>query len=245
MRAPLCLSPDGVKFRDLHPDRRANQGSLSNSSLVVRLGRALLQSMELTPFPLVILAWSLHFPLPQSFCPGSPPPFLTLTLTLTTTLLQRNEPRAVRRANSRPAVLDGLVADAELGEVEPDHLRLDLDLVELLAAVDADDGANHLRHDDHVAQVRLDQVGLLVGLGRLLRLAQLLDQPHRLALQAAVEAAAGAGVHDVAELFGGEVEESVCLKGDVISVLFRVDGVIWMRGFRAACRQGLRAGVSS
>ena len=137
----------------------------------------------------------------------------------------------MRRANARPAVLDGLVADAELGEVEPDHLRLDLDLVELLAAVDADDGADHLRHDDHVAQVRLDQVRLLVGLGRLLGLAQLLDQPHRLALQAAVEAAAGARVHDVAELFGGEVEESVCFKVDVVSILFGLDVVDLDLGF--------------
>lgn len=56
--------------------------------------------------------------------------------------------------------------------------------------------------------MRLDEVGLLVGLGVLLGFAELLDEPHGLALQAAVEAAAGAGVDDVAELFGGEVEES-------------------------------------
>jgi hypothetical protein len=49
----------------------------------------------------------------------------------------------------------------------------------------------------------LDKVGLLVGLRRLLGLAQLLDQAHGFALQAAVEPAAGARVHDVAELFGG------------------------------------------
>jgi len=89
-----------------------------------------------------------------------------------------------------------------------DHLGLDLDLVELLAGVDADDGADHLGHDDHVAQVRLDEIGLLVGLGLLLGFAQLLDQAHGLALQAAVEPAAGAGVDDIAELLGGEVEES-------------------------------------
>jgi hypothetical protein len=57
--------------------------------------------------------------------------------------------------------------------------------------------------------VGLDEVGLLVGLGLLLGLAELLDQAHGLALQTTVEPAAGAGVHDIAELFGGEVEEPV------------------------------------
>ena len=91
----------------------------------------------------------------------------------------------------------------------PDHLRLNLDLIELLARIHPHDTPNHLRHDDHVAQVRLDGVGLLVRLGFLLRFAQLFDQAHGFALQAAVEAAAGAGVDYVAQLFGGEVEESV------------------------------------
>lgn len=90
-----------------------------------------------------------------------------------------------------------------------DHLRLDLNLVELLSGVDTDDAANHLRHDDHVSQVSLDQVGLLVGLGLLLGLPQLLDQAHRLALETAVEPTAGAGVDDIAQLVRGEVEESV------------------------------------
>jgi hypothetical protein len=115
----------------------------------------------------------------------------------------------VRRTNTGPSVLDRLVADAELAQIEPHHLRLNLDLVELLARIDADDRADHLGHDDHVAQVRLDEVGLLVGLGGLFGFTELLDQPHRLALKAAVEAAAGTGMDDVAELFRGEVEESI------------------------------------
>ena len=88
------------------------------------------------------------------------------------------------------------------------HLRLDLHLVELLARVDANDASNHLGDDNHVTKVSLDKVGLLVGLGLLLGLAQLLDQAHGLALQTAVEATAGAGVNDIAEFLGGEVEES-------------------------------------
>jgi len=88
-----------------------------------------------------------------------------------------------------------------------DHLGLDLDLVELLARVDANDAANHLGDDDHVTEVRLDEVGLLVGLGLLLGLAQLLDQAHGLALEAAVETSTGTRVDEVTELLRAEVEE--------------------------------------
>lgn len=101
------------------------------------------------------------------------------------------------------------LGDGELSQVVADHLGLDLDLVELLAGVDANDGADHLRDDDHVTEVGLDEVGLLVGLGLLLGLAELLDQTHGLALETAVEPAAGAGVDDIAELLAGEVEEPV------------------------------------
>ena len=89
------------------------------------------------------------------------------------------------------------------------HLGLDLDLVELLAGVDADDGADHLGDDDHVAEVSLDKIGLLVGLGLLLGLAELLDEAHGLALETTVDPAAGAGMDEGAEFFGGEVKEAV------------------------------------
>ena len=89
-----------------------------------------------------------------------------------------------------------------------DHLRLDFDLVEFLAAVDADDAANHLWHDDHVSKVCLDEVGLLVGLRVLLGLAQFLDQTHRAALEASVESTAGASMEDVDEFVGWDIEQS-------------------------------------
>ena len=88
-----------------------------------------------------------------------------------------------------------------------DHLRPDFNLVELLAGVDADDAADHLGDDEHVTQVSLDNVGLLVGLGLLLGLAELLDQAHGLALETAVEPATGTGVDDIAELLRREIEE--------------------------------------
>jgi hypothetical protein len=89
------------------------------------------------------------------------------------------------------------------------HLGLDFDLVELLTGVDTDDGADHLGDNDHVTEVSLDLVGLLVGLGLLLCLAELLDQTHGLALKTTVETSAGTGVDDIAELLRREVEELV------------------------------------
>jgi hypothetical protein len=53
--------------------------------------------------------------------------------------------------------------------------------------------------------VGLDEVGLLVGLGLLLGLAQLLDQAHGLALEAPVDPSAGTGMEDVAQLIGAEI----------------------------------------
>ena len=91
-----------------------------------------------------------------------------------------------------------------------DHLGLDFDLVELLTGVDTDDGTDHLGDDDHVTEVGLDEVGLLVGPGLLLRLAELLDETHGLALKTAVEPSAGTGVDEVAELLRAKVEEPDC-----------------------------------
>lgn len=81
-----------------------------------------------------------------------------------------------------------------------DHLGLDLDLVELLSGVDTDDGADHLWDDDHVSEMSLDEIWLLIWLGLLLRFAELLDQAHRLALKTTVEPAAGTSMDDIAEL---------------------------------------------
>jgi len=102
---------------------------------------------------------------------------------------------------------ENVLRDGELSQVVANHLRLDLNLVELLAGVDTDDGTDHLGDNDHVTEVGLNEVGLLVGLGLLLGLAELLDQTHGLALETAVEASAGTSVDNIAELLGGEVEE--------------------------------------
>ncbi|KAI3484861.1 hypothetical protein L1887_51915 [Cichorium endivia] len=107
------------------------------------------------------------------------------------------------------AVAGGDVGHGELAEVVADHLGLDLGVDEEATGVDADDGADHLGHDDHVTQVRLDHGGLLVGLALGLGLAQTLDEAHGLALEAALELSAGTGVDDLHEVLVGHVEERV------------------------------------
>jgi len=87
------------------------------------------------------------------------------------------------------------------------HLRLDFDGVEFLSGVDSNDATNHFWNDNHVTEMGLDGVWLLVWLGVLLSLTELLDQTHRHALETTVEPTASAGVDNITELIGGEVEE--------------------------------------
>lgn len=153
-----------------------------------------------------------------------------------------------------------VLRDREFTKVVTNHLRLDFDLVELLTGVDTDDGADHLGDNDHVTEVSLDELGLLVGLSLLLGLAELLDQAHRLALETAVEPSAGTGVHDITELFGGEVEELVEIDTAVgklaeLSSLLdlcpnlvsaHIQDIRCSSGYNAAAiAGGLRVGVSS
>jgi len=57
--------------------------------------------------------------------------------------------------------------------------------------------------------MRLNEVWFLIGLCLLLGLAQLLDQTHGLALETAVEPTTSTSVDDIAELVGGQVEQSM------------------------------------
>jgi hypothetical protein len=93
-----------------------------------------------------------------------------------------------------------VLRDREFSQIVSNHLRLDFDLVEFLSRVDANNATNHLRNHNHVSQMRLDEVGLLIGFGLLLRLTELLDQTHGLALETSVEPTAGACVDDITEL---------------------------------------------
>lgn len=101
-----------------------------------------------------------------------------------------------------------LVGHGELAKVVADHVRLDLDGVELLAVVDANDAADHLGEDDHVAKVCLDGRGLLVGLRQPLGLSQALEEVLVLLLEAANdELATNAGREEGSELLSAHVDQ--------------------------------------
>lgn len=104
------------------------------------------------------------------------------------------------------------IASAEvfqLTEVVTNHLWSDVDSVENFPAVDADLASAHLGNHEHIAEMRFDDGGLLICRRLLLRLAKLLDETHRLALQAAREASAGTSMDELDEVFGRHVEERV------------------------------------
>lgn len=94
-------------------------------------------------------------------------------------------------------------------QVMADHVRLDLDLVEHLAVVHTNDGANHLWYDDHVPQVRLDRGGLLKLGALLLSLPELLDESHGLPVQAAGKLAAHAGRDELHQLLRAQVKKRI------------------------------------
>ena len=77
--------------------------------------------------------------------------------------LEWDKPGGVGSTDTGPSVLDGLVADGKLSKVVPNHLRLDLNLVECLAIVDTNDASNHLRDNDHVAEMGPHWLWLLTG----------------------------------------------------------------------------------
>ena len=83
--------------------------------------------------------------------------------------------------------VSNLVGDGELSQVVTNHLRLDFNLREDLAVVDSNNGSSHLRNDNHVSQVGLDNIRLLIDGAFLLLLAELLDQSHWLTLQSSCE----------------------------------------------------------
>ena len=82
-----------------------------------------------------------------------------------------------------------LVGDGELSKIVTNHLWLDFDLGEDLAVVHSNDRSSHLWNHDHVSQMGLDNIGLLVDGAFLLLLAELLDQSHGLTLESSGELA--------------------------------------------------------
>jgi hypothetical protein len=92
-------------------------------------------------------------------------------------------------------------------------LRRTCSLTEQGLTVYTDDRPDHLRYDDHVTEVGLDNSRLLAGVGVLLREAELLNEGHRLPLKSSGEPSAGTSVDKLHELGGVQVEESGELRG--------------------------------
>jgi hypothetical protein len=97
-------------------------------------------------------------------------------------------------------VLDGLVGDGELGKVVTGHFRLDFNLVENLTVVDTNNGTDHLRDNDHVTEMGLDDLGLLTRGGVLLGSTEILDKTHRLTLKTTLESSTSTTVDELHEL---------------------------------------------
>jgi hypothetical protein len=63
--------------------------------------------------------------------------------------------------NTWSPMSDWVVCDCELSQEMTDHVVLDFDNVEFLSIVDANDGANHFRNDNHVPEMTLNNIWLL------------------------------------------------------------------------------------
>merc|ERR1719216_433076 len=124
-------------------------------------------------------------------------------------LLEGDESGAVGGTNTGPTVLHRLVGDGELPQVVSDHLWLHLNLCEDFAVVDANNGSSHLGHNNHVPEVSLDHVGLLVGGSLLLLLPQLLDEGHGLPLESPGELPPNPADEELHQLLVVHVKELV------------------------------------
>jgi len=69
-----------------------------------------------------------------------------------------------------------------------------------LAIVDTNNTSDHFGHNDHVAQVCLDDGRFFIGRCLLLCFTEFLDKTHRAALETTLEATAGTGMDELIEI---------------------------------------------
>lgn len=77
---------------------------------------------------------------------------------------------------------------------------LDFNLIEHLSIVHTNNRPNHFRNNDHITEMGLDNLRLLMFTGLHLGLAQLLQERHRTVLHSTLEATTGTGVEEFNEL---------------------------------------------
>ena len=104
-------------------------------------------------------------------------------------------------------VTNGLVSHGVLTEVVADHVSLNFDTVPVLARVDFANGADHLGHDDAVAQMSLDGLWLLTVRSVLDGLGQLLDEAVVARVDSLSKSPSLAGAEHSDQLFGLQLKE--------------------------------------
>ena len=113
------------------------------------------------------------------------------------------------------SVLDGLVGRRVLTEVVTDHVSLDFDLSPDLARVHCGDGTDHFGHDDGIAQVGLDSLGLVTELSVLCGVLELLGKLAVALGHTVLESAASARLEHRDNLSGVHLEQLVELDTSV------------------------------
>ena len=109
----------------------------------------------------------------------------------------------------------GLVGHGVLTEVVTNHVRLDFDGVPVLSGVDLSDRPDHVWHDDAVAEMGLDWLGLLAVWGVLHGKLQLLDKSVVARVNSVAEAPSLSGSKHSDHILSGQFEELIELNASV------------------------------
>lgn len=107
------------------------------------------------------------------------------------------------------------VGQGVLAEVISDHVALDFDWVPVLSRVNFADGADHIGHDDAVAEVGLDRLWLLSVRASLDCYLQFLDEPIVAWVDSVTEASFLSGSKHGDHILCGELKELVKLDTSV------------------------------
>ena len=120
------------------------------------------------------------------------------------------------------------VGDGIFAKIGADHLRLDLYCVKDLAVVHTNDRANHLRHDDHVTQMRAHRFRFLATGRFFLGLAELLHELHWLAGETTLEASADSSSEKINKSISLQIKQLIKINPPVAkfaeSALLRCSG---------------------
>ena len=154
--------------------------------------------------------------------------------------LERDELGASGGTDTDLTVANWLVSHGVLTEVVADHVSLDFNAVPVLAGVDFANGADHLGHDDAVAEMSLDCLGLLTVGSVLDGLGQLLDEAIVARLDSLSESSSLAGLEHGDQLLGLQVKQLLELDTSVnlLSECFFLGSLSSLGGGKPLCDRG-------